>query len=295
MPQWWTMPKKNEITSDWVLKEIFQGDHPILLNQMTRGAEVTEFLNVEFHRTIARRADLVARLGNGRLLHVEFQSRNDNDFVYREGIYCLLIGRQYRLPVEQVVLYVGQAKMSMKSRLNAGSTKVSIRLIDIREFDVDMFLRSGRPGDLALAALASDGVERLLEIAQAVVKLNGAERDRVLLQLVVLLGLRKLPGELKMEFTKMTHTYIDLKKNELIRAWFEHEESLEKAKAEAKGRAEGEVAGMLRVLRQQLNTKFGKLPKWADDRIEGSRTSQIDRWSKKLLTADTVEGVLGRK
>ena len=46
----------------------------------------------------------------------------------------------------------------------------------------------------ALAALARDGIERLIEIGQAVTKLEGPERDRVMLQLLLLLGLRKVPG-----------------------------------------------------------------------------------------------------
>jgi hypothetical protein len=51
-------------------------------------------------------------------------------------------------------------------------------------------------------------------------------------------------------------------------------------------------AGMLRRL---LGTKFGNVPKWADERLEAATSAQIERWSKKILTADTLEGVIGKK
>ena len=42
-------------------------------------------------------------------------------------------------------------------------------------------------------------------------------------------------------------------------------------------------------------TKFGSLPKWVDERLEAATSVQVERWSKKILTADTLEGVLGKK
>ena len=51
-------------------------------------------------------------------------------------------------------------------------------------------------------------------------------------------------------------------------------------------------AKMIRVL---LETKFGKLPKWVDERLEAATSVQIERWSKKILTAETLQAVLGKK
>jgi len=49
-----------------------------------------------------------------------------------------------------------------------------------------------------------------------------------------------------------------------------------------------------KLIRGQLATKFGKLPKWVDERLEKAKSDEIERWSKKLLTAGTLEGVLGK-
>lgn len=61
--------------------------------------------------------------------------------------------------------------------------------------------------------------------------------------------------------------------------------------AAAKARAEGVIS----VLRKLLELKFGKLPKWATERLETATIVQAERWVNKLLTAGTLEGVLGQK
>ena len=81
---------------DLVVKDLFQRDHPSLLDRLTAGVAVREVLNVELARVEERRADLVYLLADETLLHIEFQSDNDKDMPYREGIYCLLLGQKYR-------------------------------------------------------------------------------------------------------------------------------------------------------------------------------------------------------
>jgi hypothetical protein len=53
--------------------------------------------------------------------------------------------------------------------------------------------------------------------------------------------------------------------------------------------------GQVVIVRIQLESKFGKLPKWVDDRLSHATLSDVARWAKKLLTAETLEGVLGKK
>ena len=89
---------------DLVVKDLFQRDHPSLLDQLTAGVGVRRILSGELSRVEERRADLVLLLADGTILHIEFQSRNDKDMVYREGIYCLMLGQKYRRRVRQVVL-----------------------------------------------------------------------------------------------------------------------------------------------------------------------------------------------
>jgi hypothetical protein len=278
---------KTRFRYDRVLKDLFQRDHPSLLDQLAGGLRVREFLNVEFPKVIERRADLAVLLEDETILHVEFQSHNDRDIAYREGMYCLMIAQKYRRRVRQVVLYVGQPKMRMVDHLDLGGTKVAYRLLDIREIDAGELLRSGRPGDLVLAMLAKGGTERLTEIARRIVLLSGAERSRALTQLMLLSGLRALSGSIKMELKNMTSDVIDLERHFFFRDKIRELKDQERAK----GRGEG----MVHLLREQIQTKFGPLPKWAEERLSQGSPAQVKRWARKVLAAKTLESVLGKK
>lgn len=259
---------------DLVVKDLFQRDHPGLLDQLTAGVAVREVLSVELARVEERRADLVLLLADGTILHIEFQSGNDKDMPYRVGMYCLLLGQKYRRRVRQIVLYVGQPKLRMDDHVDLGETRAAYTLMDIREMDARTLMASGRPGDLSLAMLANGGPEQLVEIAKRAGELRGAERERVLSQLVLLAGLRRLTGRLRMELKTMDVTR-DITKNEFVQDVVRN--------------------SLAHMLRGQLETKFGKLPKWVDERLEAATSVQVERWSKKILTADTIEGVLGKK
>jgi hypothetical protein len=60
----------------------------------------------------------------------------------------------------------------------------------------------------------------------------------------------------------------------------------------AEGRAEGEALGRSEALVQLLALKFGHLPRPALDTLHAASTSQIQTWTARVLTADTLEEVL---
>lgn len=77
---------------DAVVKDLFQKDHPSLLDQLTGGVKIRAFLNVDLARVLERRADLVILLEDGTILHIEFQSTNDKDMAYlpESTVFCLV-------------------------------------------------------------------------------------------------------------------------------------------------------------------------------------------------------------
>jgi hypothetical protein len=69
---------------------------------------------------------------------------------------------------------------------------------------------------------------------------------------------------------------IDIAKNEVLRRWIRD--------------------GQMIIIGAQLETKFGKLRKWVDERLSQAKsTTDVERWARKTLTAETLEGVLGKK
>ena len=68
-----------------------------------------------------------------------------------------------------------------------------------------------------------------------------------------------------------------------------------RAKGKAEGLAEGIGEGKLTILHNLLDTKFGPLPKWALSRVRNATPAQVERWAKKVLTAESLEETLGRR
>lgn len=66
---------------------------------------------------------------------------------------------------------------------------------------------------------------------------------------------------------------------------------------ELKGRKEGERAGVLKgkqsTLSQLLRLRFGPMPAWAEARLAAAPLEQLEGWIEAVLTAETLEGVIG--
>ena len=276
---------------DAVVKDLFEKDRPSLLDKLLRGRRVEGSMNTEFPVVMARVADLLLELEGKTVLHLDFQSANDRDMPFREGIYGLLIAQKYRCRrVEQVVVYMGKEKMNMARRLDLGGIRVTFRLIDIREIRLEELLDSGRPGGYSLALLARGGVARLREIVERANGLPEPQRRRVLTQMAILAGLRGASKRLKMEMEHMGLS-LDIQENVFLKEIYESGE----AKGKVEGRVEGRVEGMVALLREQLAAKFGPLPQWAENRLDKATLANAELWAKKVLTARTIEGVLGKK
>lgn len=67
-------------------------------------------------------------------------------------------------------------------------------------------------------------------------------------------------------------------------------ERLEREKAVHEGRHEG----VEKTLRKQIALKFGELPEWANNRLASASDDQLDNWVAEILTADSLEILLGR-
>ncbi len=275
---------------DVVIKDLFEKDCPTLLKQLTRGATIVAVLTPEIPLIRKNVADLVFRLADGSILHVEFQATNEGLMCFREGIYGLGLASKYQCDVRQAVLYAGRAPMRMKNHLKLHGIEVKFDLIDLRDLDVDVLLSSGNPADYPLALLARGGAERLREIVQRAAKLKPERRARVLTQLAVLAGLRGRSEEVKMEVKNMGLSHM-IKTNVFFRDAYESG----LAKGEAKGEARGKAEGKADLLLNMLTHKFGRVPTWARERVTEAREATLNRWSERIFTAETIEEAIGKR
>jgi predicted transposase YdaD len=61
----------------------------------------------------------------------------------------------------------------------------------------------------------------------------------------------------------------------------------------SKGEAEGEARGKAETLLRQLRRRFGAVPEWAEQRIAGASTAQLDIWLDGIFDADGIVGLIG--
>ena len=74
----------------------------------------------------------------------------------------------------------------------------------------------------------------------------------------------------------------------------------EEGKKEGKkeGRKEGKKEGKKEGIQQgigllvQLINRFGPLPDWATQQMLSASPEQLDRWSERMLKAESIQGVL---
>ena len=64
-------------------------------------------------------------------------------------------------------------------------------------------------------------------------------------------------------------------------------------KGEARGMARGKAEGKADDLKRLLTRRFGTLPDWAAQRIEGASIEQLDAWLDGIFDADSVIHLLG--
>ncbi len=114
---------------DTTLKELFQ-QPPRRLLELLIGAQPVELLTVEFPAVRMRRPDLVARLTDGRIHHLELQSDNDDDMVWRMLDYYPPIFKLTRQPPVQMVLYVGDKPLRMVGRIDHEQLQFRCQVID---------------------------------------------------------------------------------------------------------------------------------------------------------------------
>jgi predicted transposase YdaD len=293
---------------DGTLKELFQQDRPTLLGRLTRGIAIKEFVNVELPKVQQRRVDLLIALADGTLLHVEFQSARDRHIAYRMLEYRALIQRRYARPLRQMLLFVGKGAARPPDGIRQAGLSFRYEVMDLREIQADELIRTGNTGDLALAVLAGGADARVRDIVRRAAPLKRPQRDKLLTKILVLAALRGLAEKVEWELKHMP-VMIDIDDIPMIRHVYREAEAKGRAEGEAKGRAEGEAKGRAegeakgeakgeargkaKALHALLEAKFPPLPRWASLRVSQAGPAQVERWIKKVLNAETLEGVLG--
>jgi hypothetical protein len=118
-----------------------------------------EVLYPELHYTIEREADFVEKIttkdNQTLVFHIEFQTANDKTIADRMFVYAGLIYKIYRLPLRQIVFYIGNDPVNMPSKLSMPTFEYSFDLIDLQSISYKEFINSNIPEEVLLAILCN--------------------------------------------------------------------------------------------------------------------------------------------
>ena len=277
---------------DVALKLLLQGPARLMMRELA-GAEIAKWLDVELPKVQNARADLLGETIDGSMVHIELQSRNDAAMPLRMAEYCLGVRRLFEKFPRQILLYVGEAPLRMASELLGPDLSFRYRVVDIRELDGERLLESDAVGDNVIAILARlrDHRDAVRRIVERIAGLAAAERHAAMTQLLILAGLRHLEETVEWEARKMP-IFIDILENKVLGR--EYKRGLQEGRQEGlqEGRQEGRQEGELKVLRRQIEKRFGVMPSWAEQRLAARSLTELEELSERVLDAANLEDLL---
>jgi hypothetical protein len=266
---------------DVALKVLLQSPARSTLSELT-GMAIAKWLDVELPKVQNLRLDLLGETVDGELLHLELQSTNNSAMALRMAEYCLGVYRLLGRFPRQVLLYVEEAPLRMPTVLRGRRLDFSYAAVDVRNLDGEALLESEEVSDNVIAILAHlrDHQEAVRRIVGRIARLEPAARASVLEQLFILAGLRRLEEIVEREARKMP-IYIDILENKVLGREFK------------KGLQEGRQEGELAILRRLIEKRFASLPAWAEQRLAGASTEQLEGLATRVLDAASLEELLG--
>ena len=209
------------MNKDLILKDITKEAIKDILKYILHiETENIEFLNIEFPKIEHKKADILVK-ANDKIIHLEFQTKNDKQMLYRQLRYFVEIQKIYQeYEIYQYVIYIGKEKLNMNNRLIKHNINYSYDIIDMKQLNCEEFLKIDTPEALVLAILCDFEDERktirkilsrLLEITK-----NENEFKKYILMLEELSTSRNLKDIIKEEEMGLQHlTWEDLPSYEI--------------------------------------------------------------------------------
>ena len=263
---------------------------------------VTEWLNVEQPEIRNLRADLLARIADGSLRHVEIQASNNEKMGLRMLEYYVGFQRILGEHVSQTILYVGREPLRMPSLFVTPSVRFEYSTFNLREMDGTELLASDDWADNEFALLTTSDREKVIQtVLEKLRTLQGQEQAAASTTFVIIGGILGIEDEIE---RRIDSQMIDLMENKvfgpIIRKQLEQalergvEQGLQQGRQEGRheGRQEGRVESASRILRRLLEKRFGPLPPWADAKLASASEATLEAWTLRLDDTTPLESIL---
>ena len=142
--------------------------------------------------------EILTDKGEKFILHLEFQTENDPDMIYREAEYHGIALRKNKTEIKHIVVYLGDNTPTMQTQLEEKYIFKGFDLIVIHNFDTNELLSSQVPEEIILAILSNYPREQAESILRLIIRKlktvckNPTRLSKFLKQLIVLARLRKI-------------------------------------------------------------------------------------------------------
>lgn len=206
---------------DKIIKENLNQAVPALIQSLL-GLETgkTEPIELKLQHTLEREPDFLRKIlpntdDSNYILQAEFQSTPD-DMRFRLMLYKSLLIQREKLPVKQVVFYIGNKKANLKTVYEDEDLFFRYYLIDFKTISYKQFLNSTYGEEVIFAVLADFEKEASEKVVEEIVKrlkevaAGSLQLEKYARQLEVLSKLRNLQ-ELTINTLKRMPIVYDLK------------------------------------------------------------------------------------
>ena len=168
---------RNKNAYDLSIKDALEGIEGAV-TEMFLGFKIkkADSINVGLIKIEEKQADYVCKIVDENdkkyILHIEFQTTNHFYMRFRMLRYLTELYKKYRLPIIQLVIYLGKDKMTMKDEIKfqAHKTKIDYKyqLVDISTLKCENFIDSKDAGLIALAILCDFQTHTKQEVVQKI-------------------------------------------------------------------------------------------------------------------------------
>jgi len=287
-------------SKDIALRDIFE-EVPHRLSKILSPVPIKELLPTSLPSTELR-VDFLAKLEDESILHMEFQSFNDTNMPWRMLRYYTAIVEKYKAyNIKQLVVYVGNEKLRMKSSLKIKNLVFKYEILDIRQIDCKVLLESPDPMDKLLACLCKVEDEAYLieKLIKTMEGMNEEERKDYLLKALTLTELRpnlriRLTEEVKHMPIVVRPEDIRLPKKKLKKDIL-YRLGLEEGKRIGLelGLEEGFLKALQDTVLTLIKSKMGQIPEGMEAKIKDIRDREyLNVLIEKLINSGDVLDVL---
>jgi hypothetical protein len=164
--------------------------------------------------------EIVSEEGDHFILHLEFESGDNPEMVYRVGEYHGMSLRRKKLPIRHIVVYLGSKTPTMRTQLKPEEVYTGFDLLNVHALNTDELLSSQIPEVVLTAVLSNYEPEQAETVLRLILRnlkkliVNKRILKKYLNQLMMLSRLRQIEA-LTIKITEEMPIHYDIEKDSL--------------------------------------------------------------------------------